>query len=76
MLGLHSQPPVKPARRTPLTMHGQYRINRHNQPLRLFSTTRSKTDKGSIPFIRAKPSGPMTWSDAFPILGAIRIASL
>jgi len=31
---LHSQPPVKPARRKPLTMYWQFRVNRHNKPLR------------------------------------------
>jgi hypothetical protein len=31
---LHSHPPVKPARRNPLTRYGQFRINLHNNPLR------------------------------------------
>ena len=30
----HNQPPPKPARRKPLAMYGQFRINRHNKPVR------------------------------------------
>jgi hypothetical protein len=29
-----TQPPPKPARRKPPTMYGQFRINRHNNPVR------------------------------------------
>ena len=32
--GFHNHPPVKPARRNPPTRYGQFRINRHNKPLR------------------------------------------
>ena len=30
----HNQPPLKPARRKPLTMYGQVRISFHNNPVR------------------------------------------
>ena len=34
LCGLHSHPPTKPARLKPVTRYGQFRINRHNKPLR------------------------------------------
>ena len=30
----HNQPPTKPARRKPVPMYGQFRINCHTNPLR------------------------------------------
>ena len=35
--GYHNQPPLNPARRSPVWMYGQPRIKRHGRPVRWFS---------------------------------------